>query len=191
VRIVREIAAAVRKVAPPHFALTCKINGHDAVEGGVTPDICAQYVQMLARDGVQLFEISTGFGNPMVFSRADIKEGRVPSSRDREQWRGILKAIEPEFPFSEGYTKRYAEVIRRANPGVDLAIVGGNRTFADMEKLVKEGKCEFVSLSRPFVRDQKLVNRFYTREIDKAECVSCNQCFIKHEKGIVCRFPPF
>jgi 2,4-dienoyl-CoA reductase-like NADH-dependent reductase (Old Yellow Enzyme family) len=190
-RIVREIATAVRKVTPSDFAITVKINGHDGVPGGVTPELCAQYVQMLARDGVQLFEISTGFGNPMVFSRADLKEGRVPRAQDKEQWSGLLKAIEPEFPFSEGYTKPYAEIVRRANPGVDLAIVGGNRTFAEMEKLVAEGRCEFIAISRPFIRDQKLINRFFKGELDKAECVSCNQCFLKQDKGIVCRFPPF
>jgi 2,4-dienoyl-CoA reductase-like NADH-dependent reductase (Old Yellow Enzyme family) len=182
VRIVREIAAEIRKVTPPSFALLCKINGHDAVEGGVTPDLCAKYVRLIRQDGVDLFEISTGFNAGFVMSRAILKEGRsVRNAKEgeNERYRALLKAYNPDFPFSDAYTAPYAEVVRSVNPGVVLAIVGGNRRFAEMEALVKGGKCEFVSLGRPLIRDPNLVNRLKSGEIEKVGCVSCNQCFLR------------
>jgi 2,4-dienoyl-CoA reductase-like NADH-dependent reductase (Old Yellow Enzyme family) len=191
-RIVREIAREIKNVAPRGFALVCKINGHDGVEGGVTPDICARNIQLISKEGVELFEISTGFGTEMsmVMSRALLKEGRSvrnPRGDENERWKSVLRTINPEFPFSYGYTAKYAEVVRRANPGVELAIVGGNRVFRDMETLVSDGKCEMVSIGRPFIRDPNLVNRLKSGELDQAECVSCNQCFLR--RPTQCLFP--
>jgi len=188
-QIVQEILREVKKVAPDDFAIICKINGHDGLADGVTPDLCARYVRLLHAEGAQLFEISTGFLSRMTMSRSDFREGRRmrSSPEDEKQWKENQKMFDPDFPYSEGYTKGYAEIVRRANPGVDLAIVGGNRSFSAMEKLVADGKCEFVSIARPFIRDPHLVNNFRSGKLDVAECASCNQCFIR--RPIRCGFP--
>jgi 2,4-dienoyl-CoA reductase-like NADH-dependent reductase (Old Yellow Enzyme family) len=188
-RIVEEIVSAVKKVVPEDFAIVSKINGHDCISEGVTPQICADNVRILSASGIQMFEISTGFLNAMTMSRADFKEGRVFRNAKTEQieyWKAVQKNFNPEFPYSQGYTVRYAEVIRKVNPNVPLAIVGGLRNFDQMEKLVKEGKCDLVSMSRPFIRDPHLVRRFLDGEIDEVECKSCNQCFCRPVK---CHFP--
>ena len=188
-RIVREICAVVRKAAPEGFAIIAKINGHDGRPGGTTPDLCAQNVAIMRKEGVHLFEISCGFLNAMVMSRAILREGltiRNGSKEDFERWNGLRSMINPEFPFWNGYTQKYAEVVRRANPGVDLAIVGGNRDFRAMEELVEQGKCEMVSIGRPFIRDPFLIKKFLEGKVDASACVSCNQCFCF---PVRCRFP--
>jgi 2,4-dienoyl-CoA reductase-like NADH-dependent reductase (Old Yellow Enzyme family) len=191
-RIVQEIAREIKKIASADFAVICKINGHDGVEGGVTPEVCGKSVELISKEGVELFEISTGFGTEMamVMSRSILKEGRSvrnPRGDENERWKAVLKTINPEFPFSYGYTAKYAEIIRRMNPGVELAIVGGNREFKAMESLVSEGKCEMVSIGRPFIRDPNLINRFKSGELDGAECLSCGQCFLR--RPAQCLFP--
>jgi 2,4-dienoyl-CoA reductase-like NADH-dependent reductase (Old Yellow Enzyme family) len=115
-RIVQEIVMELKKVVPDRFAIVCKINGHDGLENGVTPEICARNVELLSKEGVHLFEISTRFQDRMVMSRAILQEGRTVrggSSEEIAQWKEILKKINPAFPFSYGYTARYAEVVRK------------------------------------------------------------------------------
>jgi 2,4-dienoyl-CoA reductase-like NADH-dependent reductase (Old Yellow Enzyme family) len=189
-RIVEEIVREVKKIAPADFAIVCKLNGHDCIDGGVTPEICAENVRVLSETGVQMFEISCGFLNGMTMSRATLKEERTfrnPRSGQLQFWKDFLKRFDPEFPFSEAYTRPYAEIVRRANHNVPLAIVGGMRNFSAMEELVAGKNCDLVSLSRPFLRDPYLVTRFYTGELNEVECVSCNQCFCRPVK---CYFPP-
>jgi 2,4-dienoyl-CoA reductase-like NADH-dependent reductase (Old Yellow Enzyme family) len=190
-RIVEEIVAEIKRVAPDGFAIVSKINGNDCVEGGVTPELCGEYVRKLSAVGIQMFEISCGFLNAMTMSRAILQEGRSLKSSNVDHlpyWKMILSRINADFPFTRGYTVRYAEVVRRMNPKVPLAIVGGLRSFRMMEKLVTERKCELVSIARPFVRDPFAVRRFFDGELEEVECKSCNQCFCR---PVSCRFPDF
>jgi hypothetical protein len=43
----------------------------------VTPEICARNVQLLSKEEVALFEISTGFQNRMGLSRDSLVERRT------------------------------------------------------------------------------------------------------------------
>jgi 2,4-dienoyl-CoA reductase-like NADH-dependent reductase (Old Yellow Enzyme family) len=190
-RVVEEIVREIKKIAPDQFAIVCKINGHDCIDGGVTPSLCAEYVRTLSASGIQMFEISCGFQNAMTMSRASIRPDRKLKNGTPEQieyWHNILRRYSPEFPFSHGYTVEYAEVVRKVNPGVALAIVGGMRKFVEMENIVKAKKCELISIARPFLRDASLVKRFYEGQIDEVECKSCNQCFCRPAG---CRFTDF
>jgi 2,4-dienoyl-CoA reductase-like NADH-dependent reductase (Old Yellow Enzyme family) len=102
-RVVVEIIREMKKVIPLNFPIVCKINGHDGIDEEVTPEICARNVQLLRKEGVELFEISTGFQNVMVLSRGLLVEGRTVRNGSKEEiarWKEILRAINPEFPFS-------------------------------------------------------------------------------------------
>ena len=55
--------------------------------------------------------------------------------------------------------------------------LGGNRTFAVMERFVREGRADLISLSRPFVREPDLVRRFRLGLSVRSACISCNKCF--------------
>jgi 2,4-dienoyl-CoA reductase-like NADH-dependent reductase (Old Yellow Enzyme family) len=55
--------------------------------------------------------------------------------------------------------------------------VGGIRSFEVAEGLVKEGIADFVSMSRPFIREPGLVNRWKSGDRSRATCLSDNRCF--------------
>jgi 2,4-dienoyl-CoA reductase-like NADH-dependent reductase (Old Yellow Enzyme family) len=46
-----------------------------------------------------------------------------------------------------------------------------------MEKLVKDGVTDLVSMCRPFIREPELIKRWKEGDLTKAKCVSCNKCF--------------
>ena len=56
-------------------------------------------------------------------------------------------------------------------------LVGGIRSFAVAERLVEQGYADYISLSRPFIREPNLINRWKSGDRDKARCLSDNLCF--------------
>jgi hypothetical protein len=69
-----------------------------------------------------------------------------------------------------------------------LILVGGIRSFAVANRLVDDGVADYISMSRPFIRDPDLINRWKAGDSREAECISCNNCFeqIKQGKGVSC-----
>ena len=46
-----------------------------------------------------------------------------------------------------------------------------------MEDILKQGYADIISMSRPFIREPFLVQKFKEGKTDSASCVSCNKCF--------------
>jgi 2,4-dienoyl-CoA reductase-like NADH-dependent reductase (Old Yellow Enzyme family) len=65
---------------------------------------------------------------------------------------------------------------------------GGNRSFHVAERLIDEGVADYISMSRPLIREPDLINRWKAGDLSKAACVSDNMCFkpILEGKGIYC-----
>ena len=95
---------------------------------------------------------------------------RVPKSEDEEVY-----YREP--------AKRYKE---RVN--VPLILVGGIRSYTVAESLVEDGVADFISLSRPLIREPHLFARWKSGDREKSPCQSCNLCFkpIRDGKGMYC-----
>ena len=56
------------------------------------------------------------------------------------------------------------------------------------DRLVKDGVCDFISMSRPFIREPGLVNRWQSGDRRKATCNSDNLCFgpARSGEGLYC-----
>jgi len=66
--------------------------------------------------------------------------------------------------------------------------VGGIRSYLLAERLVAEGFADYISMSRPFIREPRLIARWLSGDLRKATCISCNGCFgvAKAGQGIYC-----
>jgi 2,4-dienoyl-CoA reductase-like NADH-dependent reductase (Old Yellow Enzyme family) len=53
---------------------------------------------------------------------------------------------------------------------------GGLRTVSHMEEVLENKYADFISMSRPFIREPFLVNKIKEGKMDKVSCVSCNRC---------------
>jgi 2,4-dienoyl-CoA reductase-like NADH-dependent reductase (Old Yellow Enzyme family) len=71
---------------------------------------------------------------------------------------------------------------------VPIILVGGNRSFQVAERIVEEGVADYISMSRPLIREPDLINRWRSGDLTKAACVSDNLCFqpLYKGKGIYC-----
>jgi 2,4-dienoyl-CoA reductase-like NADH-dependent reductase (Old Yellow Enzyme family) len=96
--------------------------------------------------------------------------------------RGGIKSPEQEAYFQEA-ARAFKKAIR-----VPLILVGGIRSFAVAERLVDEGTADYISMSRPFIREPHLVKRWADGDLRKAACLSDSQCFgpARAGEGIFC-----
>ena len=67
-----------------------------------------------------------------------------------------------------------------------VILVGGLRSVEKINTILDTTKIEYVSLSRPLVREPDLVNRWQNGDLTPSKCVSCNGCY--HSDGHKCVF---
>lgn len=77
---------------------------------------------------------------------------------------------------NEAYFKRFALALAE-KVDIHVILVGGHRSIDNMNNVLNEGKIEYLSLSRPLIREPDLINRWQNGECSPAKCVSCNMCY--------------
>lgn len=92
----------------------------------------------------------------------------------------MLKTLEKESYYWK-YAAQIAEEVK-----VPIILVGGNRSLDLMNEILEKTKIQYFSLSRPFIREPDLINRWAGEDKSRAKCISCNKCF--NPKGIECIF---
>ena len=187
--ILKEIITELKKKAKKPFFVSLKMNGSDINPEGLTPDLSADLVHTL-KGYVDLFEISCNITQPYYqiasdFNMAAVIKG-VPKEKHSETIEKARKLLEGVH-FKEEFNRPFAETIKKKNPDACLALVGGNRKFSKMENLVKSGIVDFVSMSRPLLKDPFLVKEMYEGKIDESNCMNCGACLINSEYGVYCR----
>jgi 2,4-dienoyl-CoA reductase-like NADH-dependent reductase (Old Yellow Enzyme family) len=167
-RLLLEVVRSVREVVGPDFPVLVKLNSEDFLEGGLTPEESVQVSRMLEKASVDAIEFSGGTGaSPQKF---------LPPRP------GALDTREKEVYYREA-AKIYKEVV-----SIPLMLVGGIRSYEVAAELVENGIADYIALSRPLIVEPGLVKRWREGDRRKAECISCNGCFVpaREGKGIYC-----
>lgn len=77
---------------------------------------------------------------------------------------------------NEAYFKRFALALAE-KVDIPVILVGGHRSIDNMNNVLNEGGIEYLSLSRPLIREPDLIDRWQNGECSPAKCVSCNMCY--------------
>jgi len=80
-------------------------------------------------------------------------------------------------PEDENYYLANAEKLKTIKNCCPLILVGGIRNPLIAEKILQEKSAEFISMSRPLIREPNLPNRWKIGDLKPAHCISCNACF--------------
>ena len=165
-RIHREICGAIRDTVGKDYPLLIKLNAQDFIENGLTVPEAAAAARLMVDAGVDAVELSGG----------TIISGRLSPSR--------TKINAPE---KEAYFREEARWLRE-NVQVPLLLVGGNRSYEVAAGLLAEGAADYISLSRPLIREADLIRRWEEGDRRPAACVSDNLCFTPafEGRGIYC-----
>jgi 2,4-dienoyl-CoA reductase-like NADH-dependent reductase (Old Yellow Enzyme family) len=165
-KILLEVLRRVREDVGSDFPVLVKMNSQDFLEGGLTLKDSLAVGDMLQEAGIDAIELSGG----------TVVSGKLSASRTG------IKSEEKEAYFKDS-AKVFKKVLK-----VPIIMVGGIRSFHLAERLVEEGYTDYVSMSRPFIREPDLIRRWASGDLRRAACISDNQCFEpgRAGEGIYC-----
>ena len=163
-RALLEVLQSVRHHTGEDYPVLVKLNCQDFVENGLTLEDSLQVGMMLEEEGIDAIELSGG-----LLNNPNIMQSKIDTD-----------AVEAYF---ENEARAFKGKIT-----VPLILVGGIRSLAVATRLLEDGVADYISMSRPFIRDPNLINRWKAGDLLEAECISCNNCFeqIKQGKGVSC-----
>jgi 2,4-dienoyl-CoA reductase-like NADH-dependent reductase (Old Yellow Enzyme family) len=131
------------------------MNCRDFKENGLSLEDSLQAARLLVEAGVDAIELSGGL----------LTGGKLSPSRP---------GIDSED--KEAYFREELQAFRKAIH-IPLILVGGIRSFDVAEQVVDEGTADFISMSRPLIREPDLINRWKAGDRRRAGCLSDNLCF--------------
>ncbi|MCX5094732.1 NADH:flavin oxidoreductase/NADH oxidase family protein [Streptomyces sp. NBC_00365] len=126
-RFVLEVVRRIRSRVSPGFAVAVKLNSADFQRGGFTEEESRSVVAALAREGLDMIEVSGGnYESPAMAGSA------AASTRARE-----------------AYFLEYARTVRGLVGDIPIAVTGGFRSRDGMADAVAAGECDVVGIGRP------------------------------------------
>jgi len=184
-RIVIEILSGARKEVG-NFPILVKISAHDEHKRGLSDTEAVAIAQMLQAASCDAIEVSCGYGDFMYTIRmpkapVDAVLGLMPQYRSMPGYQKRLFRLMAPFlakvrtPVSN-YNVGAAELIKR-NVDVPVIVVGGIRSLRDINTIISEKGVDLVSLSRPFIIEPDIVNRFQQGQ-EHSRCINCGYCLI-------------
>lgn len=165
-RFLMEVYRGVRDAVGGEYPVMIKLNASDNLEGGLETGDAIYAAQLLSKEGIDAIEVSSGTPASKLTGHARMRINK---------------------PDKEAYNLALALEIK-AVVKCPVMAVGGFRSFEIAEKAVATKGMDFVSMSRPFIREPDLPLRWMKGDRSPAHCISCNGCFKPglEEGGIYC-----
>lgn len=152
-RFILELVKATRQAVGPDCPIGIRFNSREFVPDGITLDESRIMARMLEAAGVDYLSVSAG-----AFEDYDKFECLM---RDPEGWKEYLwEAIKKEVK-------------------IPIVAGGGLRHPDFCERLLEQGKADFIGLARPSQADAKWPNKAREGRVEDIRlCISCNECII-------------
>ncbi len=163
-RFLMEVYRRVRETVGCEYPVMVKLNAADYVEeGGLTIEESVTIAKALSDVGIDAIEPSGGMYESVE------GQGAARKVRNTDE---------------EAYFAPNAAKIKQA-VNVPVILVGGLLSVSVMEEVIQKGVADFVSLSRPLIREPDLPNKIKSGK-KRADCISCNGCFSPQLKPVRC-----
>ena len=160
-RFLLEIVSAIQQVVGNDFPLLVKLNGSDNLDGGLDIDESIEVAKLLDAAGIAGIEISSG----------------TPASGDRSPIRLAHKSGD-----EMAYNVLLSRTIKQ-HVTCPVIVVGGIRSLHVATGLLRTKQADYISLSRPLIREPDLPNKLQSGASEKSTCISCNGCLNVIMKG--------
>lgn len=156
-----EIIKAIREAIGYDTIIELRLNGDDKKEGGITPEDCAQQA-LIFQDYVDMMHVSCG-------TRLDAH---------------ARPKMHPTCFVPEAHNADASWALKKAGVKVPVGVVGAIGSAATAEKLIAEGKCDYVLVGRQTVADPEWFNKTREgREEDIRPCIRCDYCLDGGRRG--------
>ena len=172
-RILFEILEDMRQKTSPNFLITMKINSTDEYPGGLTVQDFLVTCRLMADAGIDAIEVS-GNGTSHTGIKAGCNEGYFRAAAMSLASLvdipvvlvGGLRSIEKINQYLDEPTN---EARAEGKPSCTLPC---KEEVAD-----RHTRIEYISLSRPLIREPNLIQRWQQGDTKPSLCVSCNACY--------------
>ena len=160
-RMVVAVLKRVRDQVGANYPVLVKMNTGDYLDGGLDVDDAVTAARILEENGIDAIEMSGGTGPSGKMGPVRIGI----SSEDREAY------------------FRTSAVAFKKTLHVPLVLVGGIRSYPVARDIIANGIADYISMSRPFIREPNLIKRWQSGDHTKATCKSDNKCFVAARSG--------
>jgi len=152
-RFALELIKAVRQAVGADYPVGIRISAVEFVPGGITLEESRSIAQILEMAGVAYISVAAG-----IFESSPTIYGLMNSPEDWKEylWEGIKKVVKVPV------------------------VAGGGLKHPDFcERLLKEGKADFIGLARPLLADPQWPIKAMEERVDDIRlCISCLECLI-------------
>ena len=164
VRIINEIVTLARQEVGD-FPILIKANCTDYIEGGVDIDSFPEIALEIELAGIDAIEISGGRYDCLVRTEEELGFRPMPGAESHTRINSVDK---------QSYFYPYTENLHLSIP---IVLVGGNKDVEHLERLLKNGRVDFMAMCRPLICEPDLPNRWLSgKGKNVAQCISCNSC---------------
>jgi 2,4-dienoyl-CoA reductase-like NADH-dependent reductase (Old Yellow Enzyme family) len=173
-RFMMTVFRAVREAVGSPIPITARLGVEDAVGQGLALQEGVERASQLAALGLDAIEVTYGI-------MSSYRQNILPYAGNK-RWHELADGIVHRLLAArvpEAYYRPFAHAVKQA-VAIPVILVGGLRSTAMMDDVIRSGDADFLALARPFVRQPDLPNRIIAGERGAVDCVSCNICF-KHE----------
>jgi len=146
-----EVMRSVRRAVGESYPVWIKMGLQDDVDNGLQLGEGLAALKTLTAEGLSAVEVSVGFG---------ARAAREQRPEDEEH----------------AYFREDAAEAKRA-VDIPVILVGGIRSLALAEDILRCGDADMISMSRPLIREPGLIARWQRGDTAPAKCISCNKCF--------------
>lgn len=177
-RIIAEIYERARKKVGENFPVIIKFNTMDLLPEGIDIVEAIKVGKILSKIGVDAIETSGGMWEAVTHGQEQMGWTPVIIPESRTE----IKSKDQEAYFLPG-AKALKDEIK--NP---IILVGGIKSFDRIEEILESGNADFISLSRPLIRQPDLPNLWLSGSgKNTAKCISCNACLPIGAEATRCR----
>jgi len=150
-RFVCEVLQATRNKVGPDFALIVRVSGMELIEGGIRIEDVIRHAPLLVEAGAQAIHVSGGTTD---------------------------YPVRPCYLKPNGLLVGLAQEVKRVVK-VPVITVGKIGSPVLAERILEEGKADFVAMGRPLLADPELPNKAKEGRLqDINHCIFCNNCYI-------------
>lgn len=161
VRFPRRVIERVREVVGDDMIIELRMNGSDRMEGGITPEDAARQA-LLFQDLVDMIHVSCG-------TRLDA------SGRPK---------MHPTCFVPDAHNADAGEALKKAGVRVPVGVVGNVHDPDLAERLLAEGKADYILMARQAIADADWVNKVREDRVeDIRPCIRCDYCIDGGRRG--------
>lgn len=182
-RFLVDIYQKIRAEVGKDFPILLKLNSDDQHKNGLNISESILIAKKLENLGIDAIEVSGGIKETgFTITKGDIPKKELFTKLNfikRLFFPLVEKKLTNAAKFSEGYFSENAYQIKQS-VNIPIISVGGYRSKSFMEKILEQKHADFISMSRPFIRQPNLVKQMEkntNKEI--ITCQNCNKCTVE------------